>query len=251
MATYEPKSSKDINFVKRIRERAHYDYETVNQILDAGLLAHVGFVVPQKKPSSDANDNSEIPYPNVIPMVFGRINQTLYLHGYISGRLLKALSGPPTGSVGEEPAPKACVTVSIMDGLIVTTSAMNISNNYRSVCCYGKARLVEDGDEKVKGLAAIVDKHFLGGKKWDDCREIQDREIKSTRVVAIDIETASAVKRDVGPNDDKEDRINPEIVDNIWSGVIPIRTTFGKPISSEYNNAKIPDYIATLENKSI
>ncbi|OMJ14661.1 hypothetical protein AYI70_g2422 [Smittium culicis] len=252
MAAYEPTSSKAVNFVKRLRERAHYDHETVHKILDAGLLAHVGFKVPKKKNSveSDAEDSDD-QYPNVIPMIFCRIGQTIYLHGYISGRVVKALSGPVAGSNSEEQAPKATVTVSIMDGLIVALSSMHNSNNYRSVCCFGKARLVEDRDEKIRALTEIVDKQFLGGKKWDDSREINDIEYKTTRVVAIDIEAASAKKKFSGPKDDKEDIENPEVVKKIWTGVIPIKSVFGKPEDSEYNEAQIPEYISNLENKSI
>ncbi|OMJ17381.1 hypothetical protein AYI69_g7450 [Smittium culicis] len=250
MATYEPKSSKDINFVRRLRDRASYDHDSVNSILDACQLAHVGFKVPQKNSGAESETKDlEDQYPNVIPMIFGRIGQTIYLHGYISGRLLKALSGPHGD--GNVPAPKACVTVSIIDGLVVALSSMHNSNNYRSACCFGKARLVEDHDEKIAALTEIVDKQFLGGKKWANSREVSDIELKTTRVIAIDIETASAKVRTGGPKDDKEDLDNPDVSENIWTGVIPVRTVFGKPEPSELNKAKVPDYIASLENRSI
>ncbi|OMJ14127.1 hypothetical protein AYI70_g2423 [Smittium culicis] len=252
MATYEPKSSDSINFIKRYRERAHYDHETVNKILDAGLIAHVGFKAPKKKnrAESDAEDSDD-QYPNVIPMTFSRIDQTLYLHGYISARILKALSGPIKGSASEEQAPKATVTVSIIDGLIVTLSAMNNSSNYRSVCCFGKARLVEDFDEKKRALAQLVNKQFMGGNKWDDSRAVYDSELKRTRVVAIDIETASAKIKSAGPVDDKEDIEDDEVVNKYWAGVVPIKTVYGKPEACSYNRVEVPDYVSNLENKFI
>ncbi|OMJ23176.1 hypothetical protein AYI70_g2428 [Smittium culicis] len=252
MATYEPENSKSINFVKRMRDRAFYDHESVNKVLDAGLLAHVGFKVPQKKSSTESDfEDFEDQYPSVIPMIFCRIEQTIYLHGYISGRLMKALSGPVAGSNSEEQAPKASVTVSIVDGLIAALSPMHNSNNYRSVCCFGKARLVEDRDEKIKALTEIVDKQFLGGKKWEDCREINDNELNTTRVIAIDIEAASAKIKSSFPKDEKEDIDNPEVGSKIWTGIIPIKTVFGKPENSTYSKVEVPDYISSLENRSI
>ncbi|OMJ15619.1 hypothetical protein AYI70_g7147 [Smittium culicis] len=256
MATYEPKSSKEINFVRRLRDRARYDHETVNSILDAGKLAYVGFKVPQKKSKTETEteletENDEDQYPNVIPMIYGRSGQTIYLHGYISGRLLKALSGPPKGSNSIVPAPKACITVTIVDALVVSLSAMHNSNNFRSVCCFGSARLVEDYDEKVVALTEIVDHQFFGGKKWDDSRPVHEHEVKSTRVIAIDIEAASAKIRNGDPTDDKVDTENPEFINKIWSGVVPVKTVYGKAKPSWYNNAPVPDYIEKLYNASL
>ncbi|OLY80860.1 hypothetical protein AYI68_g5040 [Smittium mucronatum] len=253
MPNYEPESSKDINFIKRHRERAHYDQETVFSILDAGQIAHVGFTIPESSAGVSEQQDPLENYPHVIPMIYGRVDTTIYLHGYVSTRLLKALSGRPQATPEEERkrSPKACVTVSILDGLVVSVASFHCSNNYRSVCAFGNARLVTDREEKIKALKVTVNKQFLGGNKWDDSRPVKDSELKTTSVVAIEIETASAKIRNAGVSEDKEDLSDPSVMSSYWSGVIPIKTSFGTPEQSKDNCAPTPEFISRLDNARI
>ncbi|PWA03307.1 hypothetical protein BB558_000533 [Smittium angustum] len=237
MADYTPKNSKDVNFVKRLRERASYDPETIFGILDQGLISHVGFHGSKMQES-----DSEESWPFVIPMIYGRVDDTIYLHGYISGRLLKSLGK----SDGSNDGPKACITVTMVDGLVVALSAFHNSNNYRSVCVFGRARAVDDLDEKLLALTAITNHQFRGGDKWANSREITKTELQTTKVIAVKIETASAKQRAAGPKDDEEDMNDQSVIESIWAGVVPIKTVMGKPQPAEYTKAPIPEYIAKL-----
>lgn len=188
------------NRINRVRkgDRAAYDYETVHAILDAGLVAHAGF--------------ADQDWPMVIPMIYARIGETLYLHGAKAARFAKALGkGIP-----------ACVTVTHIDGLVLARSAFHSSMNYRSVVVHGMARPVVDREEKIEALVAITD-HIAPGR-WDEARAMNDRELKSTGVIAVPIEHAAAKMRTGGPKDDEEDYALP-----IWAGVLPIRQVSGKP----------------------
>jgi hypothetical protein len=182
----------------RKSDRASYDKETVHAILDEGLLAHVGFV-----------DNE---WPMVIPMIYARIDDTLYLHGAKAARFAKVLNkGVPV-----------CIEVTLIDALVLARSAFHSSMNYRSVVVHGMARQVQDDDEKTRAVAEITD-HLAPGR-WDEARPMTDKELKSTGVIAVPIEHAVAKARTGGANDDDEDYALP-----IWAGVIPIRNTFGSP----------------------
>jgi nitroimidazol reductase NimA-like FMN-containing flavoprotein (pyridoxamine 5'-phosphate oxidase superfamily) len=182
----------------RKSDRASYDKETVHAILDEGLLAHVGFV-----------DNE---WPMVIPMIYARIDDTLYLHGAKAARFAKVLNkGVPV-----------CIEVTLIDALVLARSAFHSSMNYRSVVVHGMARQVQDDDEKTRAVAEITD-HLAPGR-WDEARPMTDKELKSTGVIAVPIEHAVAKARTGGANDDGEDYALP-----IWAGVIPIRNTFGSP----------------------
>ncbi len=182
----------------RKSDRASYDKETVHAILDEGLLAHVGFV-----------DNE---WPMVIPMIYARIDDTLYLHGAKAARFAKVLNkGVPV-----------CIEVTLIDALVLARSAFHSSMNYRSVVVHGMARQVQDDDEKTRAVAEITD-HLAPGR-WDEARPMTDKELKSTGVIAVPIEHAGTKARTGGANDDGEDYALP-----IWAGVIPIRNTFGSP----------------------
>ncbi|MFN8028484.1 MAG: pyridoxamine 5'-phosphate oxidase family protein [Acidimicrobiia bacterium] len=178
-------------------ERGSYDRELAYSILDEALFAHVGFVV------DDA--------PFVIPMVYGRIDDTLYLHGAPGTRLVRTLtSGAPL-----------CVTVTLIDALVLAKSQMHHSANYRSVVILGAARRVR-GEEAERALTVIVD-HALPGRSTE-ARPPNASELRRTAVLAVPIEEASVKVRAGGPVDDEEDLALP-----VWAGIIPLTTTRGEP----------------------
>lgn len=182
----------------RLSKRAHHDQETVHAILDDGLVAHVGF--------------EDKDWPMVMPMIYARIGETLYLHGAKAARFAKAMGkGVPV-----------CITVTHLDGLVLARSAFHSSVNYRSVVIHGAARAITDVDEKTRALAAVTD-HIAPGR-WDEAREMNDKELKSTGVIAVEIEHAAAKIRTGGPIDDDEDYELP-----IWAGVVPVGPVFGTP----------------------
>ncbi len=182
----------------RVSKRAAYDRETVHAILDDGLVAHVGF--------------EDKDWPMVIPMIYARIGETLYLHGAKAARFAKALGkGVPV-----------CITVTLLDGLVLARSAFHSSVNYRSVVVHGFAHTVTDPDEKAKALTEVTDRIAPG--RWDEAREMNDKELKSTGVISVSIEHAAAKVRTGGPIDDDEDYDLP-----IWGGVVPVRQVFDAP----------------------
>lgn len=183
------------NKVRQLREKAAYDQETVHQVLDAGLLAHVAFV-------QDGN-------PVVVPMLYGREGETLLLHGARKARVIRLLEGTTT----------ACVNVTLLDGLVYARSAFASSMNYRSVTVFGKARLVEGQDEKTHALRIISECTMPG--RWAEVRESLENEIKMTGVIAIDIESASAKISTGMPDDEDIDLDTP-----IWAGVLPLESRF-------------------------
>src|ERR1700741_1384243 len=185
--------------VVREAMRAVYDRETVYRILDEGFLCHVGFVADGQ--------------PFVIPTSYGRKEASLYVHGSAASRMLRQLKD----GVG------VCVTVTLLDGLVLARSVFNHSINYRSVVILGKATLVDDPEEKLAALRTLSE-HILPGR-WDDARQPNQRELKATSVLRVPIEEFSAKVR-VGPAiDDEEDYSFPT-----WAGVVPLEMVTGKPI---------------------
>lgn len=186
----------------RLRQRADrgtYDREAVHEILDAGVVAHVGLV----------RDGT----PVVVPMAYGRVGDTLYLHGGNASRLLRALA---EGAA-------ACVTVTLIDGLVLARSAFKHSMNYRSVVAHGAGRPVTDPDEALAALRAVTDHNVPG--RWDALRPLTRRELAATTVVAFPLAESGAKVRDGGPVDPPEDLGQP-----VWAGVIPLRLTTGDPV---------------------
>ncbi|MCG8559336.1 MAG: pyridoxamine 5'-phosphate oxidase family protein [Hyphomicrobiales bacterium] len=182
----------------RVGNRAAYDKETVNAVLDEGLVAHVGFVDRDR--------------PIVIPMIYGRVDDTLYLHGAKATRFVKALGkGVPV-----------CVTVTLIDGIVVGRSAFHSSMNYRSVVAHGQARLLTDEDERIRAMTVLTD-HMLPGR-WDEARPASEKELKATGIIAAAIEAASAKARTGDPIDEDDDYALP-----VWGGVVPVHTIFGVP----------------------
>jgi uncharacterized protein len=188
--------------VIREPERGVYDREAAYRILDEAFLCHVGFVADGQ--------------PFVIPTSFGRKDDCLYIHGSAASRMLRQMKeGVPV-----------CVTVTLLDGLVLARSIFNHSMNYRSVVVLGKATLVDDPQEKLEVLR-LLSEHIIPGR-WADSRQPNEKEIKATSVLRVPIEEFSAKVRTGPPIDDEEDLSFPT-----WAGVVPIETKVGSPIDDE------------------
>jgi hypothetical protein len=199
--------------VIREAERGVYDRETVYRILDEGFLCHAGFVVDGQ--------------PFVIPTSYGRKDASLYIHGSAASRMLRQMKdGVPV-----------CITVTLLEGLVLARSIFNHSMNYRSVVILGKATLVDDPQEKLAALR-ILSEHILPGR-WDDSRQPNERELKATSVLRVAIEEFSAKVRQGPPIDDEEDYSFPT-----WAGVVPLEMVAGAPIDDArlLPGTKIPQY---------
>lgn len=185
--------------VRRLAKRGVYDKATIYSILDEGFFCHVGFVVDDQ--------------PYVIPTGYARSGDTLYMHGSAANRMLK------TAGEGVD----ICVTVTLVDGLVLARSAFHHSMNYRSVVVLGKARLVTDEQEKRLALHCFTN-HVVPGR-WEETRQPAPQELKATSVLALPIEEVSAKVRTGGPIDDEKDYSLP-----VWAGVVPLETHLGKPV---------------------
>ncbi|KAF9088788.1 hypothetical protein BGX23_007120 [Mortierella sp. AD031] len=229
MATdFTPTSHKAINMVHREKTRARYDWETIHTILDNNILAHVGFTLP---PGAAEEDD----WPFVMPMCYGRIDDTVYIHGYVSGRMMKALAS--------DDLPKVCITVTQVDGLVVALSPFHNTFNYHSAVIFGRGRLVTDDTEKSEALAVITNQPFRHADRWNDSRPSSKTDLRSTKVIAVRIERASAKVRTGPVKDELSDMKDPEILKKYYTGVIPIKTVFCKPEPSEHNVAPTPAYL--------
>jgi hypothetical protein len=186
--------------VKRLPDRGAYDSETVYKILDEALICHVGFSVDGQ--------------PFVIPTGFARAGDTLYIHGSAASRILRTLAE----------GVQVCVTVTLLDGLVLARSAFHHSMNYRSVVMLGRATLVSDSAEKIKALEAFTE-HIVRGR-WNDVRMPTEAELKATAVLALPLAEVSAKIRKGPPKDDAEDYELP-----IWAGVVPLTIVPAAPIS--------------------
>jgi uncharacterized protein len=199
--------------VVREPERAVYDREAVYRILDEGFICHVGFSVDGQ--------------PFVIPTSYGRKDANLYIHGSAASRMLRQL----------KQAVPVCVTVTLLDALVLARSVFNHSMNYRSVVLLGKATLLDDPGEKFAALR-VLSEHILPGR-WDDARQPNERELKATSVLRVPIEEFSAKVRTGPPIDDEEDYSFPT-----WAGLIPLEMTVGKAIDDPRLEAAraVPEY---------
>jgi nitroimidazol reductase NimA-like FMN-containing flavoprotein (pyridoxamine 5'-phosphate oxidase superfamily) len=206
--------------VVREAERAAYDRETVYSILDEGFLCHVGFAVDGQ--------------PFVIPTSYGRVNGNLYIHGSAASRMLRQMKDGVA----------VCVTVTLLDGLVLARSIFNHSMNYRSVVILGKATLVDDPKEKIEALYSLS-QHILPGR-WDDARQPNDRELKATSVLRLPIEEFSAKVRVGPPVDDEEDYAFPT-----WAGVVPLEMVAGDPIDDArlLPGQEVPGYARNYSRK--
>lgn len=199
--------------VRRLAERGRYETETIHAILDEALICHVGFVVDGQ--------------PVVIPTIHWRDGDTLYFHGSAASRMLRSLRD----------GVDACVTVTLLDGLVLARSAFHHSMNYRSVVVFGKAREVRE-DEKVRVLDSLVE-HVVRGRS-KEVRAPNLKELRQTLVLALPIDEASAKIRTGGPVDDEEDYALP-----VWAGVLPLTLTPGEPVADVGVTADAPEYVKT------
>ena len=204
--------------VVREPPRAVYDRDALNQILDEAFVCHVGFVADGQ--------------PYVIPTSYGRAADVLYIHGSAASRMLRHLNqGVPV-----------CVTVTLVDGLVLARSVFNHSMNYRSVVILGTATLVDDPAEKLAALRTLSE-HILP-QRWDDSRLPNEKELKATSVLRLPINEFSAKVRVGPPVDDEEDYSFPT-----WAGVIPLEMTSGAPIPDDRCEQELPAYLKNYVRK--
>lgn len=204
----------------REAHRAVYDREAVYRILDEGFLCHVGFSVDGQ--------------PFVIPTSYGRKDASLYIHGSAASRMLREMKdGVPV-----------CITVTLLDGLVLARSVFNHSMNYRSVVILGKATLVDDPEERLAALR-VLSEHILPSR-WDDARQPNERELKATSVLRVPIEEFSAKVRTGPPIDDEEDYSFPT-----WAGVVPLEMVAGAPIDDARLDParEVPAYVKHYSRK--
>jgi uncharacterized protein len=195
--------------LKRLPERGSFDRQVVHAILDEAPYCHLGFAVDGQ--------------PFVIPTIHARVGQTLYVHGSAASRMLRTLeAGVP-----------ACLTVTLLDGLVLARSAFHHSMNYRSVVVLGTAREVGDPAEKMAALTAIVE-HVLPGR-WAEVRPPNQKELRGTLVLGLPIDEASAKIRSGPPKDDEEDYLL-----SCWAGVLPLSLQPGPPVSDPRLTPGIP-----------
>lgn len=190
------------NRARQLPKKAHYDRETVHRVLDAGLVAQVAFV----------QDNA----PVVVPMIYGRDGDTVYLHGARKARVIRLLTETE----------QACLNVTLLDGIVLARSAFNSSMQYRSVTVFGTPHLVQGSAAKLRAMRIISEQLMPG--RWDELREAHNREVRMTGVIALEIETASAKISDNGVEDEDDDYEIP-----VWAGVLPITLSFGSLVNDD------------------
>jgi nitroimidazol reductase NimA-like FMN-containing flavoprotein (pyridoxamine 5'-phosphate oxidase superfamily) len=179
------------NKVRQLREKGRYDKDTVHRILDAGLVAQVAFV--------------EAGNPVVVPMIYGRDGDTVYLHGARKARVIRMVEG----------SANICLNVTLLDGIVLARSAFNSSMNYRSVTVFGTPSLIDGSAEKLRAMQ-IISEHLMPGR-WDELRVPHENEVKMTGVIAVRIDAASAKVSSGMPVDEPDDYAIP-----VWAGVLPL-----------------------------
>lgn len=200
--------------VVREPQRAVYDRDVVNRILDEGFICHVGFVQDGQ--------------PFVIPTSYGRHEDVLYIHGSAASRMLRNASG----------GIPVCVTVTLLDGLVLARSIFNHSMNYRSVVVLGTGKAIEDREEKLAALR-LLSEHIVP-ERWQEARQPNEKELKATTIIRVPIREFSAKVREGGVVDDEEDYAFP-----VWAGILPLHIMTGDPHSDSrlLEGIDVPDYI--------
>lgn len=204
--------------LRRLPVRGDFDRATINEILDEALLCHVGFIVDEQ--------------PFVIPTTHARVDDQLFIHGSVASRMLRTLST----------AVDICVTVTLMDGLVLARSAFHHSMNYRSVVIFGKATVVTNDHDKLEALRSFSE-HVIPGR-WREVRPPTEQELKATIVLSLLLNEASAKIRSGSPIDDEADY---EL--DVWAGVIPLRLVAGAPINDPKlkKGVLIPEYVLNYQ----
>jgi len=216
----EPNTPSARTRVVREPHRGVYDRSTAYQILDEGFICHVGFVVDGQ--------------PFVIPTGYGRAGDNLYFHGSAASRMLRRV----------DEGIAVCVTVTLLDGLVLARSIFNHSMNYRSVVILGTARAVTDAKEKLEALR-LLSEHILPGR-WAESRQPNEKELKATLVLRLPIEEFSSKVRQGPPLDDEEDFAFPT-----WAGVVPLTLVAGEPIDDArlMPGVTAPEYVRGYTRK--
>ncbi len=207
--------------LRRLPQRGSYERATVYDILDEGFVCQVGFVADGR--------------PVVIPTAYGRAGDQLFFHGARASRMLKAL----------REGVEVCVTVTLVDGLVLARSAFHHSINYRSVVVFGRARVVESDEEKMRALHAFTE-HVLPGR-WAEVRTPNRQELDATLVLALPLAEASAKVRTGPPIDDEEDYEIP-----VWAGVLPLGVSVGEAVPDPRmtGGIRLPDYLKNFDLSS-
>jgi nitroimidazol reductase NimA-like FMN-containing flavoprotein (pyridoxamine 5'-phosphate oxidase superfamily) len=200
--------------LRRIPVRGSHDWDTISRILDVGFLAHVGFCVEGQ--------------PFVIPTLYGREGEKLYLHGSAASRMLGEL----------EIGIAACITVTLVDGLVLSRSAFDHSMNYRSVVAFGTAKKIVDPVDKIESLR-VISEHLIPGR-WAEVRGPSESELKATSVLEFSIDEVSSKVRSGPPMDDQKDYGLP-----VWAGVLPLEMRSRPPIPDDklMDGVTLPDYV--------
>ena len=208
--------------VRRLPKRAVYERETIYQILDEAFICHVGFTVDEQT--------------FVIPTSYARVGDNLIIHGSSASRMLRAMAWEKD----------ICVTVTLVDGLVLARSAFHHSMNYRSVVIFGRAKTVTDRNEKLDALRALTE-HIVPGR-WPDVRPPNENELKATLVLSLPLEEASAKIRTGNPVDDETDYGL-----KVWAGILPLSATAGTPTNDSRLSGEIepPDYLLTYRRQKI
>ena len=208
--------------LKRLPQRGNYERGLINQILDEGFICHVGFVIDGQ--------------PFVIPTGYARVSDRLFIHGSQASRMLRTLGQ----------GIDVCVTITLLDGLVLARSAFHHSMNYRSVVVFGRATVVDEQEEKLAAVLALSE-HMIP-RRWADVREPNQNELQLTTVLSLPLTEASAKVRTGPPLDDEEDYELP-----VWAGVIPLRLIAEAPVDDPRVRVEIgpPDYARRYERKTI
>jgi nitroimidazol reductase NimA-like FMN-containing flavoprotein (pyridoxamine 5'-phosphate oxidase superfamily) len=208
--------------LKRLPQRGEFDREAVYRIIDEGFVCHVAFIVDGQ--------------PYAIPTGYGRTGDTLYIHGSAASRMLRSVSG----------GIPVCVTVTLIDGLVLARSAFSHSINYRSVVIFGTAMIVDGAKAKAAALRAFTE-HVIPGR-WSEVRQPNEQELKATTVLALPLVEVSAKVRTGPPKDDEEDLAFP-----VWAGVLPLQMAALAPIDDPSLSSEMrpPDYVLNYSRGAI
>jgi len=207
--------------IKRVPQRGNYEQKVIYQILDEGLICHLGFAINNQ--------------PFVIPTAYGRVEDQLYIHGSPASRMLRTLL---TGI-------EVCLTVTLLDGLVMARSAFHHSMNYRSVVIFGTASVVKNSEQKLEALRAFTE-HVVPGR-WAEVRQPSQQELQGTLVLSLPLAEASAKMRTGAPLDDEADYDLP-----VWAGVVPLQLVAGEAIADSRLQSGItpPTYLHSLHSRA-